>query len=54
LLHIDEETKQETVDLLQRLIQIESGNPPGNEDRIAAFIKAYLFQKGNQREATTA
>ena len=46
MLRIDEETKQETVDLLQRLIQIKSGNPPGNEDRIAAFIKAYLFQKG--------
>ncbi len=45
-MRITEETKQETVDLLQRLIQIESGNPPGNEDRIAAFIKAYLSQKG--------
>lgn len=46
MLRINEETKQETVDLLQRLIQIESGNPPGNENRIAAFIKAYLAQKG--------
>ena len=46
MLHINEKTKTDTVDLLQRLIQIESGNPPGNEDRIAAFIKAYLSQKG--------
>jgi len=46
LLLINEETKKETVDLLQRLIQIESSNPPGNEDRIAAFIKAYLSQTG--------
>jgi succinyl-diaminopimelate desuccinylase len=46
LLRINEETKQETVDLVQRLIQIESSNPPGNENRIAAFIKAYLSQKG--------
>lgn len=46
MLRIDETTKQETVDLLQRLIQIESSNPPGNENRIAAFIKAYLAQKG--------
>jgi len=46
MLRINEETKQETVELLQRLIQIRSSNPPGNEDRIAAFIKAYLSQKG--------
>ncbi len=43
---IDEKVKQETVELLQRLIQTQSTNPPGNENRIAAFIKAYLSQNG--------
>jgi len=46
LIRIDEKVKQETVELLQRLIQTQSTNPPGNEDRIAAFIKAYLSQTG--------
>ena len=43
---IDEKARQETVELLQRLIQIPSTNPPGNESRIAAFIKAVLSQNG--------
>ncbi len=46
MIRIDEKVKQETVELLQRLIQTQSTNPPGNENRIAAFIKAYLSQNG--------
>ena len=46
MIRIDEKAKQETLELLQRLIQIQSSNPPGNENRIAAFIKAYLSQTG--------
>ena len=46
MIRIDEKVKQESVELLQRLIQTQSTNPPGNENRIAAFIKAYLSQTG--------
>jgi len=46
MLPINDYFKQETITLLRRLIGIESSNPPGNEDRIAAFAKAYLSQHG--------
>ena len=46
MIRIDEKVKQESVELLQRLIQTQSTNPPGNENRVAAFIKAYLSQTG--------
>jgi len=46
LLTVDGKAKQETAELLQRLIQIQSFNPPGNENKIAAFIKVFLAQNG--------
>ncbi len=36
--------KKELNDLLQKLIQIKSVNPPGNEDEIAIFIKEFLLK----------
>jgi len=45
LLTVDGKAKQETAELLQRLIQIQSVNPPGNENKIA-FIKVFLAQNG--------
>lgn len=36
--------KKELNELLQRLIQIKSVNPPGNEDGIANFIKGFLLK----------
>jgi len=36
--------KKELNELLQRLIQIKSVNPPGNEDGIANFIKGFLIK----------
>ncbi|MEA1939663.1 MAG: M20 family metallopeptidase [Candidatus Caldatribacteriota bacterium] len=36
------EEKEELVEFLQKLIQINSENPPGNESKIAHFIKEFL------------
>ena len=36
--------KREINELLQKLIQIKSVNPPGNEDEIANFIKEFLLK----------
>jgi len=36
--------KKELNELLQKLIQIKSVNPPGNEDEIANFIKEFLLK----------
>lgn len=36
--------KKEINDLLRSLIQIESVNPPGNENQIAVFIKEFLLK----------
>ena len=44
MLTLDEKVRQETVKLLQALVRIRSGNPPGNEDEIAAYVKDFLAQ----------
>ncbi|MBU4561844.1 M20/M25/M40 family metallo-hydrolase, partial [bacterium] len=41
---MNEVDKKELNDLLQRLIQIKSVNPPGNESEIAVFIKEFLLK----------
>lgn len=41
---MNEVDKKEINDLLQRLIQIKSVNPPGNESEIAVFIKEFLLK----------
>ncbi|MBA3063030.1 MAG: M20 family metallopeptidase [Atribacteria sp.] len=41
---MNEVDKKEINDLLQRLIQIKSVNPPGNESEIAVFIKEVLLK----------
>ena len=38
------EEKLEVTELLKQLINIESTNPPGNENKIANFIKNYLLK----------
>ncbi len=42
--------KKELNDLLRSLIQIESVNPPGNENQIADFIKKFLLKNNIQSE----
>jgi succinyl-diaminopimelate desuccinylase len=41
---VNDSEKKELNELLQRLIQIKSVNPPGNEDEIANFIKEFLLK----------
>jgi succinyl-diaminopimelate desuccinylase len=41
---VKDSEKKELNELLQRLIQIKSVNPPGNEDEIANFIKEFLLK----------
>jgi len=38
------EEKKELVEFLQKLIQINSENPPGNESKMAHFIKKFLLK----------
>jgi len=38
--------KKRLIKLTQRLIQIDSQNPPGDESRIASFVKEYLLNLG--------
>jgi len=42
--------KKELKDLLRSLIQIESVNPPGNENKIAEFIKKFLLENNIHSE----
>jgi len=42
----DENLLREARELLEDLIRIRSTNPPGDEDRILAFIETYLEQRG--------
>lgn len=42
--------KKELSDLLRSLIQIESVNPPGNENQIADFIKRFLLKNNIHSE----
>ena len=46
MLTVDGKAKQETVEPLQRLIQIQSVNPPGHEDEIAAVVRGFLVENG--------
>src|SRR5262245_24497551 len=39
-------TRDEAVALLQRLIQIDTSNPPGNETGAADYIKSLLDKEG--------
>jgi len=41
---VNDSEKKELNELLQRLIQIKSVNPPGNEKEIANFIKGFLLK----------
>lgn len=50
MLTVDGEVRQETTELLQALVRIRSTNPPGNEDRIATYVKHFLIE--NNVEAT--
>jgi len=43
---IGDEARREIVELLETLIKIRSVNPPGEEDRVADFIEAYLAELG--------
>ena len=38
--------RDETVELLQELIRLDTVNPPGNETRAAEFLRAYLEENG--------
>ena len=40
------ETGRETSELLSRLIQIDTTNPPGNETRVAEFLAAWFDEAG--------
>jgi len=42
LKRIIEESRRETIELLQALVRIRSTNPPGGEEEIARYIKDYL------------
>jgi len=46
LLKIDARVQKETVELLKLLVSIRSANPPGNEDKIANFVKVFLVKNG--------
>jgi len=47
---VKESEKKELNELLQKLIQIKSVNPPGNEDEIANFIKEFLLKNNISSE----
>jgi len=38
------EEKKELVEFLQKMVQINSENPPGNESKMAYFIKEFLLK----------
>lgn len=42
--------RQEAVDLLQRLIRLDTVNPPGNETQAAELLREYLEESGVQCE----
>jgi acetylornithine deacetylase/succinyl-diaminopimelate desuccinylase-like protein len=42
--------REEVVDLLQRLIRLDTVNPPGNETRAAELIREYLVESGVECE----
>ena len=46
LLRIDEQVRQEAVELLQMLVGIRSANPPGSENEIATVVKEFLVKNG--------
>ena len=46
MLTLTDRIREHTVDLAQALIRIPSHNPPGNEDRIAAFAAQWLAARG--------
>jgi acetylornithine deacetylase/succinyl-diaminopimelate desuccinylase-like protein len=41
------ELRDETVDLLSRLIQVDTTNPPGNETAAAELLRDYLEASGS-------
>jgi len=47
---VNKTEKKELSDLLRSLIQIESVNPPGNENQIADFIKKFLLKNNINSE----
>jgi acetylornithine deacetylase/succinyl-diaminopimelate desuccinylase-like protein len=46
-------TRDEAVQLLQSLIRIDTSNPPGNETRVADYIKSLLDKEGIASEIHT-
>jgi len=47
---VNDAEKKELNELLQRLIQIKSVNPPGNENQIVSFIKKFLLKNNIHSE----
>lgn len=46
MLIIDDQVREEIVELLQGLVRIRSANPPGNENEIAAYVQEFLVANG--------
>ena len=42
--------RSEVVDLLQRLIRLDTVNPPGNETLAATLLQEYLAESGVESE----
>jgi acetylornithine deacetylase/succinyl-diaminopimelate desuccinylase-like protein len=42
--------REEVTDLLQRLIRLDTVNPPGNETRAAELLRDYLAESGVEAE----
>ncbi len=47
---VSEEVLKETVDLLSKIIQHDTSNPPGNESKLAWFLKDYLEKNDVEAE----